>query len=240
MKIKAVLPILDRDIGDKCVQSILMENSAAGIDPKDLLIIDNTKEGGIKYDGIEVYRDRHGHNIGVSGAWNIGARRVVEEQLDFLVIMSASLLFGPGLHTTWTRQMSNHTGYHVIENTGNSWHLIAFKRIVFETIGYFDENFYPAYFEAVDFARRLELGFPDVGIDRWANLWCNVMSTGIAQHIPLVDCPAAPLLAYYKKKWGGDKQEETFTTPYGNQGLDYWEPVSIPRIAAKYKLDKWW
>lgn len=236
MKTLTVIPVIDRETADICIKSILRSDSAAGIDPNDIIIVDNTKEGLGNYFDLDVYRDPDGHNIGVARAWNIGARRVLEgKMIDYLIVMSASMQFGPIKETTWIRQMETFNGANCIESDGHSWHLIAFHRRVFELIGLFDENFYPGYFEAIDFGYRLRMLNMEGG---WPRVWVNALSQSVGRHTDLVLAP--PLLEYYRQKWGGDKGEEKFVLPFGDKPLGYFEDHSIPELAKKYGLTNWW
>lgn len=233
-----VMPVMREEMTDVCIESIFMPNSAAGIKPEQILLVDNAKQAFAHKYGLRVYRDPEHHNLGVARAWNIGAREVLENKnLEYLVIMSASMRFGPELHTTWVKQMQTFWGANCIEADGHSWHLIAFHRRVFELIGLFDENFYPGYFEAIDFGYRMRMLNIEGG---WPRVWVNALSQGVAMHAPLISCPAEPLLAYYHEKWGGDKGEETHVLPYGDKPLGYFEHHSIPELAAKYRLKEWW
>lgn len=232
-----VLPVIKRETTDRCIKSVLMPKSAAGFKPEELLIVDNSREGwGSEY-GLPTYRDPDGHNIGVAGAWNIGAQKVLDNNLDYLVILSASVEFGPELHTTFKRQMETFWGENVIEAEGHSWHLIAFHRRIFEQVGLFDENFYPAYFEAIDFGYRMRV----LDLEKnFTKVWVNAISWGSGQHIDMVDCPAPPLLQYYREKWGGDKGEERWELPYGSQPLYHWKKDTVKRLAERYSLTNWW
>lgn len=236
MKTLTVIPVIDKEIADACIDSVLREDSASGIKLEDILIVDNSKQG-LNYQerGLRVFRDPTGHNLGVARAWNIGAREVVERNLDYLVIMSASMLFGPIKETTWIRQMETFNGANCIESDGHSWHLIAFHKRVFDLIGFFDENFYPGYFEAIDFGYRLRMLNMEGG---WPRVWVNALSQTVGRHTDLVLAP--PLLDYYKKKWGGDKGEEKYVLPFGDKPLGYFEERSIPELAKEYKLTNWW
>lgn len=245
MKTLTVIPVIDFKLAEECVRSILKENSASGIKDEDILIVDNTREGIITKDGIgnfyglEIHRDPDGHNLGVARSWNIGAKRVVEEQLDYLIIMSQSMLFGPIKETTWMRQMETFMGYDVIENTGNSWHLIAFHRRVFERTGYFDTNFHPGYEEAIDFHRRMQLvGFGNKGESGWTNVWVNALSQTVGAYSRLA--LAKPLQDYYEKKWNGSKGNEKYTLPFGNKPIDYFVERPIPELCKEYGLTEWW
>ena len=233
-----VLPIITTTYADLCVETLLMPHSSAGFDPEDILVIDNSRAGfASPAYGLNTYRDPDGHNLGVARSWNVGAQRVLDEGFDYLVIMSASMQFGVDLHCTFRSQMETHWGAIVIEATGHSWHMIAIHRRAFAAVGLFDSNFYPAYFEQIDFSRRLQMVGLEVG---FVHVWFNALSQGSALHNEVVHTPADPLLAYYRKKWGGDKGDERLVQPFGNKPLDYFETVPIPELAERYGLTTWW
>lgn len=238
----AVLPIITPTYADTCVRSMMMPNSSSGLTRDDVLVVDNSRDGFCRERyGLRTYRDRDGHNLGVARAWNYAAGEMLARGLDYLLIVSSVMQFGPILHTTWVEQMERFWGETVIECDGHSWHLIAFHRRVFETVGLFDENFYPAYFEGIDFGYRMR----HVGMETgWRHCWVNALSQGSALHNHVVHCPADPLLDYYAAKWGGPKGEEKFVLPFGSKPLGYFEPATIPELAARYGLGKegegWW
>lgn len=236
-KVLTVIPVLDPIYGMMCLSSILKDNSAAGINKEDILVIDNSKHGlgaATVWDKVKIYRENN-HNIGVARAWNVGARRVVENDYDYLTIMSQSMLFGPEKETTWMKQLETFAGADVIESDGHSWHLIALKRHLFEMAGYFDENFYPGYFEQTDWCYRLRMLNREGG---WPRVWVNAISQTVGHHSNLVLAP--PLLDYYREKWGGDKGGEKYKLPWGDKPLGYFPKHSIPELAKKYELKEWW
>jgi hypothetical protein len=236
MSLLVVLPILTHEYADICVDSILMPNSAAGLLPEEILVVDNTREGTADKYGLRTHRDPDGHNLGTARAWNIGAREVMERGLDYLVICSASMRFGPLMHTAFSWQLREFWGAKVIQAEGHAWHLIALHRTCFERVGLFDTNFH-CYFEAEEWCLRLRL----VGWEHgFVPVWLNAMSQGVALHAPSVSCPAEPLLAYRRDKWGGDKGFESFVLPWGNKPMDYFEDVPIPVLAERYGWETWW
>lgn len=274
-----VLPVITSTYADRCVASILDEDGSSGFDPGRVLIVDNSRDGfaEMRYGGghagdddgrsppafwndrardLRFYRDPDGHNLGTSRAWNIGAREVLGRGLDYLVICSASMLFGPIYNTTFTRQLAwwrvgpepdrdpRGEGYaNVVEALGHSFHLIAFHRRVFETVGVFCPAFYPGYFEAVDFSRRMSMVGMEGG-SRWQKVWVNAMSQAVGGHLDVIACPAGPLLKVYRDRWGGDKGEERYTLPEGDKPLDYFVEEPIPVLAERYGLGEygegWW
>lgn len=243
----AVLPVITHTYADACVASMVAPDTAWGIDPADVLVVDNTRDGSCTYP-LRTYRDPEGHNLGVARSWNVGAREVLERGLDYLVLVSASMLFGPIMHTTWRAQMGTFWGCDVIESTGNSWHLLALHRRVLEAVGLFCAGFYPAYVEQIDYGYRMrQVGMEDTGRERgWRNVWCNAMSQAVAGHLPAVACPWGPLDQLYRQRWGGPKGEERWTLPYGDRPLDYDADADtpIPVLAERYGLGQrgkdWW
>jgi hypothetical protein len=104
------------------------------------------------------------------------------------------------------------------------WHLIALHRCLFETVGFFDEAFWPAYWEETDFLYRLKLAGL-VGVDDEGNIshdsWLFVDVDGEfgRQAATLQDCLAPVNLMEsqqrYEAKWGGPSGAEQFTVPFG-------------------------
>lgn len=235
MKVLTILPAMSEEECNTCLNSIARPDSAAEIKLEDIRVIDNSKDGFIPQQKVSVYRDPDGHNLGIARSWNIGAREVVEKQYDYLLIMSSAMLFGPMKEITLMEQLRRYRGENVIESDGHSWHLVALHRRLFEKIGYFDENFYPAYFEQIDWCYRLEV----LGLQgAWPRVWVNALSTTVGKYSYLTLAP--PLLEYYRQKWGGDKGEEKYKLPFKDKPMDYFPNNSIPDLARKYELKEWW
>lgn len=242
----AVIPVIDEQLGVSCVESILMPGSAAGFERDELLVVDNTRARlaeSLTLDGVRVHRDPDNHNIGCGRSWNIAIREVLDRGIDYVVLVSQSMFFGPELHTTWRAQMDRWWGAKVIEAESHSWHLIALHRSCFEAVGVFDPAYYPAYFEQTDFCYRLRM----VGLEQgFVRASVNALSRGIAQGVNVsgVSCPAGPLLEHYRERWGGEKGHETFVQPYGDKPLDYHVEEPIPVLAERYGLGEygigWW
>lgn len=239
----AVLPVLTTTWADICIESLKRPDSSAGLKPEEILVVDNSREGfcEARY-GLPTYRDPDGHNLGCARAWNIGASRVLDSDLEYLVLMSSVMQFGPALHCTWRWQMNEFWGAKIIEAEGHSFHCVALHRSAIERVGMWDTNFHPAYFEAEDWLLRLRL----VGWEGKAHVkvWFNALSQGSALHTEVVSTPADPLLAYRREKWGGDKGFETYRLPFENKPIDYFEDVPIPVLAERYGLGEygvgWW
>jgi hypothetical protein len=110
---------------------------------------------------------------------------------------------------------------------------------MFDLVGLFDPNYWPGYFEQVDWCTRLRF----IGREgAWPRPWVNALSTTVAAHSDLVLAP--PLLDYYRGKWGGDKGEETYRLPWGDKPMGHFDEVPIPELAKRYGLGhrgaRWW
>lgn len=161
-------------------------------------------------------------NRGVAASWNIGIDQMERLGADWLIIVSAAIRFGPpGGDDLLAALDANPDALAVEAAQGIGWHLIAIHRRVFETIGRFDENFWPAYYEDIDFGRRMWLGFAQ---QQWPRIHCDVSLAGFSHGVDLGGAVIDndKLAAYYAEKWGGPKGEETYHRPFGNRPIHWW------------------
>ncbi len=200
-----------------------------------LLVIDNSPEGfahkyGVKY-------EHHPENLGVSRAWNIGAHRVVEEKLDYLIMLSAAIVFNQGMDD-FLPKLTDPKGV----ESQFSYHLIAVGRPTFETIGYFDENFYPAYYDDSDWIQRTKLAgisFPHVDVDATRQGIALTLQSG------LLTVNMGAVKDYFVKKWGHEPNyatkspsEEMWDHPFNDptKSLSYWETHTVEELKKEYGL----
>lgn len=212
MNFVVVLPSIYQPWTDRCLKHAcpeLLDN---------LLLVDNTE-----------------HNRGVAGSWNLGVDRMFKQRADWLVVLSAGIRFDPDIGgRDFLDQMEQApSGWAGVEaGHGMGWHLIAFRRRVFRMIGRFDENFFPAYWEDNDFARRMILATSNEG-PLWTKVPCNVSLQGFSHGVDLGGADTKPHLmaAYYQAKWGSMPGGEFYTTPFNCAvGLDYWpQPCEVCR-----------
>lgn len=237
MKYLVILPTMVEEIVTPCIESLSADVR------RNLLVIDNSPDGfAHKFD---VESQHYPENIGVARSWNIGARRVVEEKLDYLIILSAAIVLNRGMDD-FIEQLDNPHGV----ESQFSYHLIAIGRPTFEQIGYFDENFYPSYYEDADFIRRMELAhishvvgppptLPVVHVDAERQGIALTIKSG-ALHVDFL-----ALAAYFREKWGADSEYETqeqrdkmYQHPFNDSAnpLSYWPERSIEELKRKYGL----
>lgn len=92
-----------------------------------------------------------------------------------------------------------------------TWHAI-------DTIGYFDENLFPIYFEDTDWRRRAALA----GLTHLTLQDTNFVHAGsktlltVPEEQTLHDVTFPANRAYYEKKWGGDQGFERFSIPFND------------------------
>lgn len=198
--------------------------------PNNVLIIDNTEI-----------------NRGVAASWNIGIDKVLEQNRDWLIICSESVTFGPRGGREFIEALDYYKNEDIIEaGNGLGWHLIAFNARTLRDVGYFDEMFYPAYYEDNDYSHRYQLirevgvGYPG-GRDEYAKdfpgkpLWPKVdvdaNLEGTAQGIIKTEIKIdfVDLENKYKQKWGGVSPNEKYSLPYN-------DPLLTPRYAQRNKI----
>lgn len=188
-----------------------------------ILLVDNAGEHPITWALTEEWTGRlhrAGRNLGVAASWNLGVRAVIKEQLDWLVIASTSFRFGPDGGMEFIAGLNGCHGRPGV-HSGFGWHLVAIARSTLETVGEFDEAFWPAYWEETDFGRRMDL----LGVSEgWATLDCpgdfgRQAAALVDGLVPEIDLEAMGRM--YEFKWGA---------PYGEDDRQYQTPFGDPNI----------
>lgn len=150
-----------------------------------------------------------GRNIGVAASWN----RILDVAGDEPVVISNDdVLFGP----QGFRVLSEAARQHPLV-TADGWALFAQSPDCTRKVGFYDEGFYPAYFEDNDYAYRMDL----CGVPR------HVVAVQ-AKHYRSATLEARPGLnversrEYYQLKWGGPPGRETHREPFGGKPPEGW------------------
>lgn len=218
------LPFVYKPYYDECMETVKFPR-------QNMLIIDNTV-----------------NNIGIMASHNKGIDRMKDMGVDWLIILSAAVRFGKAGGLDFIEQIHQHADHHVIhaasqnveggmqsnpEGGGHNevfgWHLTAFHRSVFETIGRWDQNFTPYGFDDIDLSLRIRKGIPDV---KWDTFPIDVHDTSMSHSINLakVEAPSGPRILYFTEKWGrhpGAYQLGEYDRPFNNpdNSLAYWPPA---------------
>lgn len=178
-------------------------------------------------------------NIGVSRAWNEILRTAILHNYDLVLIVNDDVVFRPSsfksLVASWDDRPQD-----AIMVTGctdpevdmgfapapdYSCFMVDPLNYV-RQIGWFDENFTPAYFEDNDSHYRIKVA----GYEAYRFNGATIMHKGSQTqnanpNTPIVTPPMFEKnRAYYVEKWGGRPGEEKLKVPYGDTSKDwkYW------------------
>lgn len=188
--------------------------------------------------------DNWNQNGGVAYGWNTGLLRAYRDGYEYALVCNDDIRFEPGvvrglwndIHETGAVIVTpNQNGHR--EMTGLTEGLADFFcfmvdiKQLFSNCGFFDSNFWPAYFEDNDMHYRIKLA----GLSTYLDNDLVVHHHGSATQNHMVDFPVCSHeqfvinRTYFVNKWGGVPGEERFTVPYDDDKLtikDFWEPVT--------------
>lgn len=191
MTYQIVLPFIYEPYMRECIATIKV--------PKEnMLLIDNTKI-----------------NQGVAGSWNKGIELMYERNCDWLIILSAAVRFGENGMLDFIEELEKTDKDILACEPSIGWHCIGIRRSVFDAVGTFDENFYPIYFEEVEWSYRCQL----VGIVCWGSTDKVQIENLMWAHsgkLAGVKSDGERLLKYLLCRWGGVRDKYEFKTPFND------------------------
>jgi len=201
-------------------------------------------------------------NRGSMKSHNMGVDFMREKKADWLIVMSAAIRFGEKGGLDLEQILDEHPDYHVIHGASANvvggeqsnpdgggginkvfgWHLVAFNKTVFDTIGYWDENFTPYSLDDIDMSLRIRKAFKEK--TKWDTYPCDVTDTTMSHSINKAGVKASypPRNEYFKRKWGrdgGEWQNDGYEHPFNDptKSLAYWpfpdDPLSIFQVEYK-------
>ena len=170
-------------------------------------------------------------NIGVSKSWNSFLLKGMDDELDLLIICNDDVVFNNDTFFELTRDWAIKPADTILVSatTGQrewkfgeapDYSCFAFNpEEMHETVGLFDENFTPAYFEDNDSHYRINLA------NKKAMYWgyAQIKHKGSQTQNAIPDKPIVTSemfennRSYYKEKWGGQPGTETWTTPFNDK-----------------------
>lgn len=171
-------------------------------------------------------------NLGVAASWNLGAATAFAEGATYVTFTSTSMRFDPdggAALTQITDFCVENTQWRYGFESLCGWHLLTLSRHLFKEVGWFDETFYPAYFEDSDMIWRMRCAgiLEPAGSPRWDRRipWVPTLiypaidtAYTIKNNDIVVDLAA--LSTYYEVKWGGPPGEEQWTLPFNGTRPD--------------------
>jgi GT2 family glycosyltransferase len=180
----------------------------------------------------EVHYLPHGENRGVSRSWNDGILNAYADGADVVIVANDDVLPSAGDLDRVAEKAARCRDRYIVSCAGSherlgrflpshGYSFFAINPVAIETIGCFDENFFPAYCEDQDYARRAGLA----GLSEENCADTNVVHGGssaifTSQELALQNrITQGHNIAYYARKWGGDAGSERFETPFGDPAL---------------------
>jgi glycosyltransferase involved in cell wall biosynthesis len=222
----------------------LVKDKLEEVDLTKLTLINNFDNPGVELlckqaesKGTLVYR--YPKNLGLAASWNVGLREVVNQNLDFVIILSVSAVFNKSINyfiDSIYDHMSKHGPmYRYLASGQATLHCFAHTRLCIDMGGYFDENFYPIYHEDTDFCYRSTLN----GVNKKVkNLHLKNVVHSRAFSISMKDKRlfrlyqenAGRIGSYYQSKWGGVHRSEIYPYPFNNPSIKVNEWTVDPKI----------
>ena len=202
----------------------LLARSIASIDHpvEHLLVIDNSGTGGIA-DGIEppdlvrhYFVAEQPANLGFGGSINYAIKAYIDQ--PWWVIANIDTLLGPGDLERLAAEMEK-PGPRMVGIV--DWRVFGENFAFLEAVGWWDENYHPAYVEDVDIEYRARLaGVPQYVIDGTTSHVGSVCYADGGNPNRRHNERTYPAnRAYHVAKWGGDiRGGETYSTPFNRGG----------------------
>jgi GT2 family glycosyltransferase len=193
-----------------------------------IVVIDN---GNVVGDLPGVHVIHLPHNLGVAAGWNLGMKATPDAL--WWLISNNDIEFGPGDLARLAEVIdSNASDINYMLDMA----VFAITQETLAEVGYFDENFHPAYDEDLDYARRARLvGVKEVQVGFTGKHVGSATIYGDWEYRIQNFRTHSENDRYYAAKWGGPKQGgETFTTPFNtgaNIGSWQLDPLRILRQA---------
>jgi hypothetical protein len=163
-------------------------------------------------------------NLGVAASWNLIIDRAAPEPV---IISNDDVDFGSDTFLELVVGLGSHE---FVE--GEGWALFGQRFELIKKVGYYDENFWPAYYEDVDYDARLARA----GVAAHRPLSVPVQHHGWATTTALADADwlkegRARNHAYFLAKWGGESRNPRwngnslifqYETPFGGKPPPGW------------------
>lgn len=150
-------------------------------------------------------------NFGVAGSWNFLCKKIFEKH-DYALIINDDVYLG---YKSEVVEKVIDKYPHTLIQSFSSWSVFLISKRLYNQIGEFDEEFYPAYYEDSDYLYRMKLEGILQEVD--ADLNPKVLRTSMTyEKAPeMIDESKKKNRDRYVQKWGGMPLLELFNTPFG-------------------------
>lgn len=203
------------------LEKLILSAERGSVIPTEYLIIDNGGRYVPPFDGPltrKIGIQRPGRNIGVAASWN-RILRYAHGRGEPVVISNDDVVLSRGAFEELCEML--YAGKYDFVN-GLGWALFGQTAACTEKAGYYDENFYPAYYEDCDYDIRLKLA----GVPR-GQIASPVEHVGWATTRELQNQSEhnewlRRNYEYFCQKWGGAPGSESFTSPFDGRPPANW------------------
>jgi hypothetical protein len=198
-------------------------------------------------------------NLGVAASWNWIIREGISRGYDYILIGSDDTHMGDRTIEA-IKNLETHDNELLWHFEG--WNLFLLHKKLIDVVGWFDENYFPAYYEDIDYSYRCDVvcravervcvAAHDEMVPRhvYKQLSVRINPDIEAQHFVsqssqynfifkrYINISRRLNRQYYIQKWGGDVGEEMFVTPFNMaQEASYWpKPRSLWLPARLFAL----
>jgi GT2 family glycosyltransferase len=180
----------------------------------EILIVDNGNQNiNVGVNNLFIYKQNN--NLGVAASWNLlCVKAFYEFQATHLMILNDDVEVVKPKELLLKTIEAHGKNTLLVQN--GTWCSFVIPKKVFELVGQFDEQFYPAYFEDNDYHYRIALLDPEVNvvIDDILNPTLYRNSQTIAKEPKLNELFLSNKRRYINK-WGGEPGEEKYHKPFG-------------------------
>jgi len=212
LKIAVGIPTINRaDLLKECLADLAINMSPI----EKLYIVDN---GAQKFVIPKSFTSTHrlhrpSKNLGVAGSWNYMMQKAfVEDNIDYLLMLNDDIVLGKTLQQILNIIKSNPAVDLFV--CSRQWSVFLLSKKIIDKVGYFDEKFFPAYYEDNDYYYRGKLIGAEI-ITRVTQLNPKIYrASQTIKKDPELEKGSPKNHEYYKKKWGGSPREEKFKTPF--------------------------
>ena len=206
MKYSIVIPTINRadllrEAYDDLIATGLLDASEG------LVIVDNGNQdlSFIGHPKTTIFKEPR--NLGVAGSWNKGINYSFNAlNADVVIVLNDDIVLGktPEYLQPFLQQTGN-----TFFVSNYYWSIYLISKNVFNTIGEFDTQFFPAYFEDNDYHHRLTK-FPELSYVNTHELNPKVMrNSQTIQKDPSLNATFGDNQQKYIRKWGGTPGQET-------------------------------
>lgn len=153
-------------------------------------------------------------NIGVAASWNLLMKEIFKKS-QIAVILNDDIYWGRTksqvlVHLRWLFGSAG-AGFGV---SHKGWCSFAIRKQTVQKVGYFDEQFFPAYFEDNDYSYRMEQNKIKIQHDHFFEPEIFRKSMSVSKDQSIND-NFMKNSEYYIQKWGGKPGEEKYFAPFG-------------------------